>query len=359
MSATLDVVNTPAVVERARSTLSARIIAAGIVIAFCYWASSVIMTVLLSVLLAYFLDPVVEWLERVHIPRALGALLVLFLTMAFVGGLGYFVVDRLDQFAGDWPKYSFVLRKASAAIEKRIERLEQRVSEITPQETPGKTAVQITTERPVRSLLLHGLGSLYTMLLTVTFVPFLVFFMLAAKRDVWHATLQLFWPEQRTRVKEALDEVSRMLRGFAAGNFLVATILVLLSWAFFLLLDLDYAFLCAVVSGLLNMVPYLGAVLAWIPPMIMGLAKWSSAGPFFVTAGVLSLLHLIVLNVLIPAFVGRRVRLNALAVTMALLFWGWLWGGIGLVLAIPITATIKVMCDHTVRWQPVGRWLGS
>lgn len=342
-----------------RSTTSQRIIAAGIVIAFCYWASSVLMTVLLSVLLAYFLDPLVEWLEWVHVPRALGALLVLLLTVSFLGGLGYLMVDRLDRFAGDWPKYSFVLRKASAAIEKRIERLEQRVSEITPREAPSRTAVQVAEGRPIRSLLLRGLGSLYIVLLTVTFVPFLVFFMLVAKREVWHATLQLFPPGQRTRVKETLEDVSRVLRGYVAGNFLVAAILVLVSWAFFLFLDLDYPFLAAVVSGLLNMVPYLGAVLAWAPPFIMGLNKWGSAGPFFLVAGVLSGFHLIGINVLIPALVGRRVRLNALAVTATLLFWGWLWGGIGLILAIPITATFKVICDHTDRWQPVGRWLGS
>jgi predicted PurR-regulated permease PerM len=342
-----------------RSTASQRIIAGGIVIAFCYWASSVIMTVLLSVLLAYFLDPIVEWLERVRIPRVLGALVVLLLTTALLGGLAYMAVDRLDHFAGDWPKYSFVLRKAAVAIEKRIERFEQRVSEITPQEPAARTAVQVTEGRPLRSLLLRGLGSLYTALLTVTFVPFLVFFMLAAKRDVWHATLQLFPTTQRTRVKETLAEVSRVLRGYVAGNFLVATILTLVSWGFFLILDLDYPFLTGVASGLLNLVPYIGAVLAWAPPIVMGLNKWSSIGPFLGVAGVLSFFHLIALNVLVPAFVGRRVRLNALAVTVALLFWGWMWGALGLILAIPITATIKVICDHTERWKPVGHWLGS
>ncbi len=60
-----------------------------------------------------------------------------------------------------------------------------------------------------------------------------------------------------------------------------------------------------------------------------------------------------------PAIVGRSVHLNALAVTISLLFWGWLWGAFGLILAIPITATFKVICDHVPDWQPVGRWLGA
>jgi len=60
-----------------------------------------------------------------------------------------------------------------------------------------------------------------------------------------------------------------------------------------------------------------------------------------------------------PALVGKRVHLNALAVTVALLFWGWLWGAMGLILAIPITATLKVICDNMESWQPAGRWLGA
>jgi predicted PurR-regulated permease PerM len=74
---------------------------------------------------------------------------------------------------------------------------------------------------------------------------------------------------------------------------------------------------------------------------------------------VLSGLHILALNVLIPAIVGRRVHLNALAVTIALLFWGWIWGAMGLILAIPITATVKVICDHVPAWRPAGRWLGA
>jgi predicted PurR-regulated permease PerM len=73
----------------------------------------------------------------------------------------------------------------------------------------------------------------------------------------------------------------------------------------------------------------------------------------------LTAFHIVALNVMLPAIVGRRVHLSALAVTISLLFWGEMWGGIGLILAIPITAAIKVICDHIQGWEPVGRWFGS
>ena len=341
------------------STPSQRIIAAGIVVAFCYWASSVLVTLLVAVLLAYFLDPVVSFLEDLHMPRALGSLVVVLLMIMAVGLLAYLLVDRIDHFGADWPKYRAPLREAAQAFEKRMERFEARVSEITPEERSGHQVVEVTAPHPVRTALLSRLSSLYTVILAGTFVPFLVFFMLAAKRQVWHATMQLFPANERTQVKLTLDEVSVMLRSFVVGTALVGVMLVLASWLFFWAIGLDYAFLTALVSGTLNLVPYIGVVLCWLPPLLIGLKQYHEVSPFLGIAGMLAFLHLVSANVLVPALVGRRVHLNAVAVTVALLFWGWMWGAIGLLLAIPITATIKVICDHVEAWQPLGRWLGA
>jgi predicted PurR-regulated permease PerM len=342
-----------------RSNPSQRIIAAAIVFAFLYFASDVIVTLLLAVLIAYFLDPVVGVFERIHIPRALGALVVLFAVTAMFAGLGYLVVVRATQFLEDWPRYSAVLRHVTTAFDRQLATVEKGVDAIAPAPERGRTPPRAVEPPPVREWLLRGVGSLYSILVVATFVPFLVFFMLAAKPRIWRATIELFPEENQERVRGALDQVSLMLRSFVAGNALVAIILILLSWGFFLWIHLDYPFLLGCVSGLLNLVPYLGAVLAWIPPFLIGLAQWNTISPYFGVAAMLTLLHIVGLNVLMPAIVGRRVHLNALAVTASLLFWGWMWGAIGLLLAIPITATVKVICDHTEGWEPAGRWLGA
>jgi len=343
----------------ARSNPSQRIIAAAIVFAFLYFASDVVVTMLLAVLIAYFLDPAVGLLERIHIPRAIGALVVLFAVTAGFAGLGYLVVLRANQFIDAWPKYSSVLRHVTTAFDRQLTTLEKGIDAITPATEKNRTAQRTAEPPPVREWLLRGAGSLYSILVVATFVPFLVFFMLAAKRRIWKATIELFPDENQDRVSGALDEVSSVLRSFVAGNALVAVILMLLSWGFFLWIHLDYPFVLGCASGLLNLVPYLGAVLAWIPPFLIGLAQWNTIGPYFGVAAMVTFLHIVGLNVLMPAIVGRRVHLNALAVTASLLFWGWLWGAIGLILAIPITATVKVICDHAEGWEPVGRWLGA
>jgi predicted PurR-regulated permease PerM len=342
-----------------RSNPSQRIIAAAIVFAVLYFASEVVITLLLAVLIAYFLDPVVGFFERIHIPRALGALVVLVAVTAMLAGSGYLVALRADQFLADWPRYSGVLRHVTTAFDRQMATVEKGVDAIAPAGEKGRTPQRTVEPPPVREWLFRGVGSLYSILVVATFVPFLVFFMLAAKPRIWKATIELFPDEHRERVQAALDQVSSMLRSFVAGNSLIAIILMLLSWGFFLAMHLNYPFLLGSVSGLLNLVPYLGAVLACIPPFLIGLAQWNSISPYLVVAAVLTFLHILGLNVLMPAIVGRQVHLNALAVTSALLFWGWLWGAIGLILAIPITATVKVICDHSEGWEPVGRWLGA
>lgn len=343
----------------ARSNPSQRIIAVAIVFAALYFTSAVVVPLLLAVLLAYFLDPVVEILERIRIPRSLGALVVLLAVTAIFAGLGYLIMLRADQFLADWPRYSSVLRHVTTAFDRRLAVVQKGVDAITPIADKALTPAHIVEPPPIRDWLLSGVGSLYSILVVAAFVPFLVFFMLTAKPRIWRATIELFPEGHQERVRGALDQLGSMLRSFVVGNALIAAILMLVSYGFFLTIHLKYPFLSGCVSGILNLVPYLGAVLAWLPPFLIGMAQWNTIGPYLGVAAMLTFLHIMGLNVLMPAIVGRRVHLNALAVTVALLFWGWLWGAVGLILAIPITATVKVICDHSEGWEPVGRWLGE
>jgi predicted PurR-regulated permease PerM len=171
--------------------------------------------------------------------------------------------------------------------------------------------------------------------------------------------LQLFPASRRTQVKETLEDLREVLRDYLVGMSLVTLVVIAASSLFFWMLDLEYPILTGIVSGLLNMVPYIGAVMAWLPAFMIALTKWKTLGPFVgIAVGLLSI-HVIALNFIAPQLVGRRVRLNAVAITIALLFWGWVWGGMGLLLAIPITAALRVICDHTESWKPIGRWLSA
>jgi len=344
-------------VRVAGAGFSLRILAAAIILLFFYYAAGVVITMLLSILLAYFLDPAVELLERMRLPRTVGAMLMVLLLIAVLGAVGYGVSTRMEDFEANWPKYGALLRQGANTVENKIGGL------VDERPSGQSGATQPPGERPeaaiVRSLIFRGIGNLYALVLEITFVPFLVFFMLAGKRELWHGTLQLFPASKRTQVKETLEDLRDVLRNYLAGMTLLTAIVIAASSAFFWFLGLDYPILTGIVSGVLNMVPYIGTVVAWLPAFVIALAKWHTIGQFALIAAGLMTIHILALNFVAPQIVGKRVQLNAVAITIALLFWGWVWGGMGLILAIPITAALRVICDHTESWRPVGRWLSG
>jgi predicted PurR-regulated permease PerM len=349
--------SSPTYVRISGSTFSLRVLAAAIILLFFYYAQGVVITLLLSILVAYFLDPAVEFLERWRVPRTVGAMAMVLILIAVLVAVGYGLGERTADFAANWPKYGAMLKQAANTVEGRINGFVGRVSDVGP---GAESAVRPAAEPGiVRNLILRGIGSLYALFLEVTFVPFLVFFMLAGKREVWHGTLQLFPVAKRTQVKETLEDLREVLRDYLAGMTIVTLLVIGVSSLFFWLMDMDYPILTGIASGIFNMVPYIGAVMAWLPAFVIALAKWKTIGSFVLIAGVLSAIHVLALNLLAPQLVGRRVRLNAVAITISLLFWGWVWGGMGLLLAIPITATLRVICDHNDSWRPIGRWLSA
>jgi predicted PurR-regulated permease PerM len=336
-----------------------RVIAAAIILLFFYYAAGVVITLLLSILLAYFLDPAVEFLERMGLPRTLGAMVMVLILIAVLAAGGYGLWTRTADFAENWPKYSSVLQQAAGAVEGKIKGIEGQVSQIAPEQGAPSTPTVRTESSIVRTLIFRGIGSLYALFLEVTFMPFLVFFMLAEKRELWHGTLQLFPASRRTQIKETLEDLRDVLRDYLAGMSIVTLVVVAASSLFFWIIGMEYPILTGIASGLLNMVPYIGAVMAWLPAFIIALAKWRTLEQFILIAATLTTIHVLAINLVAPQLVGRRVRLNAVAITISLLFWGWVWGGMGLILAIPITATLRVICDHTESWKPIGRWLSA
>jgi predicted PurR-regulated permease PerM len=147
-----------------------------------------------------------------------------------------------------------------------------------------------------------------------------------------------------------------MARAFVVGNFLIGVLLAAVSWAAFALIHLPYPFLVAVLSGFLSLVPYVGMPLALAPPILAAVAGGDPSSVVFFSVVIVLTLHLIAMNVLYPKLVGARVHLNPLVVTFSLMFWGFLWDAPGLILAIPITAALKAVCDNVEGLQ---HYLGS
>jgi predicted PurR-regulated permease PerM len=150
-----------------------------------------------------------------------------------------------------------------------------------------------------------------------------------------------------------------MARAFVVGNFLIGVLLAAISWGAFQVIHIPYPFLVGTLSGFLSLIPYVGMPVALVPPVLAALAAGDRGSVIFFAFLIVLTLHLTAMNVLYPKIVGARVHLNPLVVTLSLMFWGFLWDGPGLILAIPITAGIKAVCDNVSGLRPYGRFLGD
>jgi predicted PurR-regulated permease PerM len=186
-----------------------------------------------------------------------------------------------------------------------------------------------------------------------------VYFMLSWRDHLRRSFLYLFNGSQRQVVGKAWEGIADIARGYVIGNFLLGIMLAVLSCGFFFTIRLPYWPIIGTLSGFLSLVPYVGLPLAMLPPLVAGLAVYDQPAVYVMIAVVTAILHLVALNLLYPKIVGSRVHLNPLIVTIALMFWGTMWGGVGLLLAIPITAGIKAVCDNVASLQGYGKLLGD
>jgi predicted PurR-regulated permease PerM len=195
-------------------------------------------------------------------------------------------------------------------------------------------------------------------LLAITFVPFPVYFMLTWKDHAHSATVRLFPKEHRLVAHRTVGRISAMIRSFIAGNVLIGLISALVSAIVFWRLGLPYFYFLGVISGFASLVPYIGVFLALLPPLAGGIGIVSGRGVLLILLTVVGL-HLLALNILYPKIVGKRLRLNPLAITLSLLFWAWIWGAMGLILAVPIVGATKIICDYIDPLRGLGAWLGD
>jgi predicted PurR-regulated permease PerM len=339
---------------------SLRIIASAILLACIYYASSIVITLLCAVFIAFILDPGVKLMERARVPRWVGSLVMVLLLLAATYLVIYLIYDRAVAFLDDLPRVAAKIKQFVAHIQLTTKNLRQSTSTILPSSPDASLpTVRIQEDSPWMQFFLRGIGSVYAFTVTVMFIPFLVFFMLTSKNHVWAATLNLFPVGQRQQAEDVIDGISRMVRQYVLGNVLVGVVSAVPITLVFVAIDLPYSLILGPMAAFLSLIPYVGLALGLLPPVLVAVVEDQTMGNFVAITVIVIVVHFLAVNVLTPRFVGRRLKLNALSVTIAMMFWGWLWGGIGLVLAVPITAALKAICDNVRSLRPYGAWMGE
>jgi len=353
--------STVAELERRRllhlQTAAMVILATAAVLSLIYVAKLLLVVILVSILLAFVLAPVADVLVRFQVPRAVGAFIAVTLLVGALGFASYVSANRAVDFMQELPKYKAHVQALGEKIRQEAEQIQKTTETVLPEEE-NKNAVTVKQSSSWTDMVSRNANSVSEVVLALTFIPFLVFFMLSWQDHVRSATVMLFSMENRNSAYVMMGLVARMIRSFIVGNFIIGVFISACSIALFGLIGLPYFYFLGIISGFLSLVPYLGVLLALVPPLVADLGHLTAGFAVLVIAIVLGL-HLVAMNVLYPKILGKRLQLNPLAVTIALLFWGWLWGAMGLILAVPITGAMKIICDHIERLRPFGAWMGE
>jgi predicted PurR-regulated permease PerM len=361
-------------------------------IALLYFGRVFLITVVIAVIIAFLLDPVVSAFMKLRVPRAVASFFVCSIALLALYLMGLGLYTEFSGFVEELPNYSQRMNDLVDNVATEVDQISKRTYQvIVPKRfqesvpSPGAPPANDTSRRkktakpspelvvppliqevrihpeptPLITYLYSYLRSFYDVLLMASFVPFLVYFMLSWRDHMRRSFLYLFSGSVRQVAGTRWEGVAGMVRAYMIGNFMLGTLLSFLSCLFFFAIKLPYWPLIGPFSGFLSLVPYVGLPLAMIPPLVAGLVKYTTPAIYVMIAVVVAMLHLIGLNLLYPKLVGSRVHLNPLVVTVALMFWGTLWGAIGLLLAIPITAGIKAVCDNVNSLHGYGKLLGD
>jgi predicted PurR-regulated permease PerM len=335
------------------------VIAIAAAVGLLYLLKLVWITILVAALLAFALDPFVVLLARARIPRPVGAGIALFGLLCLSIAVTFFFYNRAVDFMDELPRFSATIREDLGKLRAQADKFENSTKSLLPDDKGRKPIpVQVQQAPGLAKLITSGASQFGDIALAIGFAPFLIYFMLTWKAHVHSATLHIFPKEKRLVAFRTIGRISEMVRSFIVGNLFVGLLNAIATTAVFWYVHLPYFYFLGVISAFVGLVPYLGLFFALLAPVAagMGVLTKTELGVVFVAVIVL---HILSMNVLYPKVIGRRLRLNPLAVAISLLFWAWIWGAFGLILAIPLMGTTKIICDYIEPLQPLGDWLGD
>jgi predicted PurR-regulated permease PerM len=323
-----------------------------------YFASAVFIPIALALLFSLLLAPLVRRLARIGVPEALGAAIVLALVL---GGV-LFGIFRLAEPATDWlgrAPYSFArledrIRDLRAPVE-QVQEATRKVEELADMNAGPRPSVVVEGPGLAQSLAIGTYSALTAAAITVV----LLYFMLASG-DLF--LLKLVQALPRLRDKKLAIEIARRSEREISAYLLTVTcvnaVLGVITGISMHLLGMPNPVLWGVVAGTLNFIPYLGPTLTIAILAFVALLSFDTWPEILLPPLVFMFLTALEGQLITPFVVGRRLMLNPVVIFISLLIWGWLWGIPGMLMAVPLLAAFKILCDHIEPMTPFGAFLG-
>jgi predicted PurR-regulated permease PerM len=338
------------------------------------WAEKFFIPLVLGIIIAYTLNPLVVWLERIKIPRVVGTSLVM---LAVIGGSAFVtislrgqiqtILDQLPVAAGKLSVALRSMREGQLNTMQNVQAAAREIDKATSQaadihSTPKQPTTHIVIEQPTFKLgdfLMAGSMGMFGFISQAATVLILVFFLLLAGDTFKRKLVRLTGPSLSDKkiTVHILDAIDVSIQRYMFTLLVANVLLALLTWTAFSWIGLDNAGGWAIAAGVLHVIPYLGPTLVAVATGMAAFMQFDSFWMALAVSGSSLAIAIFVGIFVVTWMTGKISKMNPVAVFVSLLFWGWLWGVWGLLLAIPIIGIVKVVSQHIKELQPLAELL--
>ena len=339
-----------------------------------HWAEEAFIPIVFSILFSYALEPVVFLITRMRVPRMIAAALVVASTAGLLGYSVYSLTDDAQAIVAQLPEAARGLRQiverdgnspgAIQQVQQAAEELQKTADQAAGGPSRPKNVTRVQIEEPafnVREYLTWGSASLLAFAGQITLVVFFVFFLLASGDLFKRKFVKLAGPslEKKRITVQILDDINRQIARFLVVRVVTSVIVGVATYIAFRLIGLEQAALWAVAAGVFNTIPYIGPVIVAAGTALVGFLQFGTLPMALYVSGTSLVITSLEGWLLTPWLTSRTARTNEVAVFVSLIFWSFVWGIWGTLLAVPMLVTVKAYCDRIEDLKPIGELLGE
>jgi len=346
------------------------------VILVLQYASVVFIPIVIALLISYALSPPVTALQRRGVPTPIGSAIVLTLLLSLLGFGVYTLTGEVGQIIDNVPVAAHRIRariKEHQAekggvvdkVQRAAKEVDRTANEATPETPkPDNKVTQVEVVQPnfsLSSYLWSGSMTALNVIGQFVLIVFLTYFFLNTGDLYKRKLVKIAGPTftQKKLTVQILDEIDRQIESFLWVQVLTSALVAVATAASLWWLGLNQYIVWGLMAGIFNSIPYLGPVIVTGGLGIVAFMQFDSVPKTITICAVAFLITSLEGFLLTPSLMGRAARINSAAIFTGLLFWSWIWGVWGTILAVPMLMMIKAVCDHIEDLQPIGELLGE
>ncbi|HTM26883.1 MAG TPA: AI-2E family transporter [Vicinamibacterales bacterium] len=345
------------------------------VILLLQFASVVFIPVVIAILISYSLSPSVASLQKVGIPASIGAGIVVLLLLSLLGVGGYKLSGELGQIIDQVPTATQRIRARMRAqqvqrggvvdkMQRAAKAVEKTANEATPDSPSPGEVQQVAVVQPafsVSNYLWSGGMTVLNVAGQFVLIVFLVYFFLVTGDLYKRKLVKIAGPTftEKKLTVQILDEINRQIENFMRVQVLTSVLVAVATSLALWWLGLQQYVIWGLMAGIFNSIPYLGPVIVTGGLGIVAFMQFDNFEQTFTVCGIAFAITSLEGFLLTPALMSRAARINSAAIFTGLLFWSWVWGVWGTILAVPMLMMVKAVCDHIEDLQPIGELLGE